>query len=257
MTHNPLTTLLDQRQLWRGRHSLPPGQEGRGTGFATLDSLLHQGGWPLAGSTELLCDQLGIGELWLLLPALHELVGEGPIAWLNPPCLPSPHALAQHGLPPERQLLVRPPRLDQQLWAAEEILRSGACSAMLSWFSAQTLQNRQLRRLHLAAQEGQCWHIHFRPSAAQEEVSPTPLRLSLAAAEQGLRIRILKQSGGAAGQALTLPRPAALYYQQRPVSAWPTVAVPSKTRRKRLTLLAPLTAPAASPLPGKPLCHIN
>lgn len=242
VSNHALNTLLDKRHLWRGRHVLPPSTEGVSTGFSELDTHLHLGGWPVVGSTEILSQQLGIGELWLLLPALAQRSQEGAVVWINPPCLPSPQALEQQGLAAHRQLLIRPSQLSEQLWAAEECLRSGACSAVLSWFTTQILPDKQLRRLHLAAQEGRSWHIHFRPEQIAQQVSPAPLRLQLRPAPQALDIEILKQRGGPAGQRLTLRRHAELYYQQRPPAQWPTAHHSAKTTRdtRRLPLLAPL-----------------
>ncbi|WP_373095529.1 translesion DNA synthesis-associated protein ImuA [Zhongshania sp.] len=222
MKNHSLNQLLDERKLWRGqqlRRSVAAGDR-LSTGFSTLDSALHIGGWPRSGSTELL-GEYGIGELWLLLPALREHLTDRPMAWLNPPYLPYTPALAAQGLAVGRQLLVRPKTLSEQLWAAEELLRSGAYAAVLSWFSEPDLNDRQLRRLHIAALEGQCWHLHFRPASLAQQISPAPLRLNLSAVKQALQINIIKQQGGHVGQQLQLARPAALYLQQSCAVTWP------------------------------------
>lgn len=260
MSDQAINHLLDKRHLWRGKHVLTPSREGLATGFTELDTRLHLGGWPLTGSTEILSQHLGIGELWLLLPALAQCCQQGTIAWVNPPCLPSPAALAQQGLAAHRQLLIRPDRLPEQLWAAEECLRSGACSAVLSWFSTQNLTDKQLRRLHLAAQEGRCWHIHFRASQLAQQVSPAPLRLLLRPAQRALAIDILKQRGGPAGQQLQLVRPAALYYQQRAPGQWPrahhTGSNPQQTQRLPLIGVSALY-PQVSPVHSERQTGVN
>lgn len=222
MKNHSLSQLLDERKLWRGQQLRPKTAEldGVATGFSALDSALHLGGWPLCGSTELL-SEYGIGELWLLIPALREHMASRAIAWLNPPFIPYIPALAQQGLTVEKQLLVRPKSLADQLWAAEELLRSGAYAAVLSWFSHADLNDRQLRRLHIAALEGQCWHLHFRPPSLAQQISPAPLRLTLHPSKQALYINIIKQQGGHAGQQLQLGRPAALYLQQRSTTRLP------------------------------------
>ncbi|QJX01728.1 hypothetical protein HML84_03840 [Alcanivorax sp. IO_7] len=89
--------------------SLPPGhlagrdldgaaRGGRPTGFAGLDRLLSQGGWPAQGLVELLCPLPCPPLLHLLLPAL---AGDQPGARLiaNPPERPSALALARAGVP--------------------------------------------------------------------------------------------------------------------------------------------------------------
>ena len=223
MKNHSLNQLLDERKLWRGQQlrRSAAASDRLSTGFSALDNALHTGGWPRSGSTELL-GEYGIGELWFLLPALREHLADRPMAWLNPPYLPHAPALAAQGLAVNKQLLVRPKTLADQLWAAEELLRSGAYSAVLSWFNEPNLNDRQLRRLHIAALEGQCWHLHFRPASLAQQISPAPLRLNLCAAQQALQINIIKQQGGHAGQQLQLARPAALYLQQSAAVTWPT-----------------------------------
>ncbi|MBW2941986.1 translesion DNA synthesis-associated protein ImuA [Zhongshania aquimaris] len=222
MKNHSLNQLLDERKLWRGQQLRPrmAASDSCCTGFKALDAALHSGGWPRSGSTELL-GEYGIGELWLLMPTLRERSAARPICWLNPPYLPYPPALAQQGIAANRQLLVRPKNVNDQLWAAEELLRSGAYAAVLTWFAKTNLNDRQLRRLHIAALEGECWHLHFRPAALAQQISPAPLRLQLHTAKQALDIQIMKQQGGHAGQQLQLARPAALYLQQSPASNWP------------------------------------
>ena len=222
MKNHSLNQLLDERKLWRGQQLRPrmAVNDRCCTGFKALDTALHSGGWPQSGSTELLGEH-GIGELWLLIPALREHSVTRPICWLNPPYLPYTPALAQQGIAVDRQLLVRPNSLNDQLWAAEELLRSGAYAAVLTWFTQANLNDRQLRRLHIAALEGQCWHLHFRPAALARQISPAPLRIQLHADQQALHIQIMKQQGGHAGQQLQLARPAALYLQQSAASSWP------------------------------------
>ncbi|MFT6578969.1 MAG: cell division inhibitor SulA [Zhongshania sp.] len=237
MKNHSLKQLLDERKLWRGQQLRPRAAAGDRicTGFSALDTALHAGGWPASGSTELL-GEYGIGELWLLMPALREHLSDRAMAWLNPPYLPYAPALAEQGLPANKLLLVRPKTLADQLWATEELLRSGAYAAVLSWFSKANLNDRQLRRLHIAAQEGHCWHIHFRPADLVQQISPAPLRLKLSAANQALQIHIIKQQGGHAGQQIRLERPSALYLQQTAATSWPVYSAQQEPQIQRQTL---------------------
>ncbi len=243
MKNHSLEQLLNERKLWRGQQlrSSATASDRLSTGFSALDSALHTGGWPRSGSTELL-GEYGIGELWLLMPGLCEQLADRSIAWLNPPYIPYTPALAEQGLPANRQLLVSPKTFADQLWATEELLRSGAYAAVLSWFSKTDLNDRQLRRLHIAALDGQCWHVHFRPASLAKQISPAPLRLHLSAAKQALQIDIIKQPGGHAGQQLQLARPAVLYLQQSAATTWPvyssTSAAQSQAALRKISLLA-------------------
>lgn len=266
MSDRHLTQLLNERQLWRARgNGAPPSRRavdrGMSTGFSELDQALHLGGWPRNGSTELFCSQFGGGELELLWPGLKTRCHQRPALWLNPPLLPFAPAIEQQGLNSLQHYLLHINIAKEQLWAAEEALRSGAFSCLLSWFSSSSLQDRQLRRLHLAAQEGDCWHLHFRDSASRQQSSPAPLRLLLQPSLNYLDIHIFKQSGGHSGQQLRLPRSANLLWQQQPASTWPVYRPAPRRRLSLVTLAAPhggtsagqrLSAPPRSFPPGNP-----
>ncbi len=213
--------LLRDPRVWRGATSHAPQPDRIASGHAELDRALHSGGWPAAGSTELLCAHSGGGELSLLMPALAPLSQQRRLAWLNPPYLPYAPALLAQGLAPSACLVVQVKGLREQLWAAEQLLRSGAFASVLTWFDRPNLADRDLRRLQLAAREGPCWHLHFRPLAAAQQCSPAPLRLCLEADGDALALHILKQPGGRSGQRLRLPRDPRLLFQQQPVDQWP------------------------------------
>ena len=238
-----LSTLLQHPMLWRG--NLPSRvKAATGTGFIALDKQLHQGGWPVIGSSEILLDQNGIGELSLLLPGLAQLSRERRIGWLSPPCIPYAPALKAAGLNPEHCLLIEASSDRERLWAAEQMLTSGALAAVMTWF-ARTPTDRDLRRLHLAAQQGHCWHIHFRPSQYARNSSPAPLRMQLRPDNNSLQITLCKQPGGWSGQTLNLPRAEQLTTRQQSGPRWPYY--PSR-RQRRPTQTRLTNAPAESPL---------
>ncbi len=165
------------------------------TGFAPLDAVLPGGGWPVGAITELMPDAQGIGELSLLLPALAQLSRAGRyVAWIAPPCLPYPPALARHGLALERLLLVQTHDTQALFWATEQALRCPAIGAVLAWPAA--LDDRRVRRLQLAAEAGGGCGLLYRPPAAAQQPSPAALRLRLRALDAGLRIEIQKARGG-------------------------------------------------------------
>jgi cell division inhibitor SulA len=197
----PLEDLLRHRHLWRATDGLAEERGTIATGFEALDAELAGHGWPRDGLTELLGDVRGVGELRLLLPALARLSQRRArwIAWIAPPWVPYAPALAAAGVDVDRVLLVHPKTHQDQLWATEQALRSGTCSAVLSWPDPRHLRHADLRRLQLAAREGDAWGVLFRPAAAAETASPAELRVALDPADgdpERLALRLLKRRGG-------------------------------------------------------------
>jgi hypothetical protein len=181
--------------LWRGDALSRAEVPGLATGFSALDEVLPGGGWPVGALSEILIPCSGIGEIRLCLPALARLVAAGrPVFWISPPFLPYAPALSRAGLDPDRLLIVRPPHARDTTWVAEQVLRSGACGAMLTWL--HTPDFARLRRLQLAAEAGQGWGVIFRPVEEGALSSPAPLRLILEPGRKGLAVRILKRRGG-------------------------------------------------------------
>jgi cell division inhibitor SulA/protein ImuA len=165
------------------------------TGHAELDAALPGGGWPCGAITELMPETAGIGELSLVLPALAQLARAGKyLAWIAPPYVPYPQALVQRGLALEQLLLIRTADTTATLWAAEQLLRCTHIGAVLAWPAA--LDDRQVRRLQLAAEAGGGCGLIYRPGSAAAASSPAALRLRLQAAPRGLVIHIQKSRGG-------------------------------------------------------------
>ena len=195
-----LDQLLQHPHLWRATAQRDFSRSGLSTGFATLDGALEQAGWPQDGLIELLSDQQGIGELRTLLPTLKTLTQNEDrwVAWVAPPHLLSAPALEAAGLRLDRLLLIHPKTPQEQLWAMEQALKSGTCSALLGWLDPRHVTPQVLRRLQLAARSGGTLAFLFRPEAAAQEASPAELRLRLEAGEnaQEVRLQILKRRGG-------------------------------------------------------------
>jgi hypothetical protein len=218
-----IDSLLQHPGLWRGKRPAQVEDGGIPTGFSALDALLPGGGWPLGALTEILPAREGIGALRLAMPALARLSHEGRwLAWIAPPYIPYAPALAGHGVQLSRVLLVHPrtssalrvtsrelppesgapnsqhatrnAQLDS-LWAIEQALRSGTCGAVLAWPTSE--DERSLRRLQLAAEEGRSWGLLFRDPRCAALSSPAALRLAVAPApDDGLAVHILKRRGG-------------------------------------------------------------
>lgn len=197
--------------LWRGFERAPARLPGVPTGFAALDALLPGGGWPRGALAELIPERAGIGEFSLLLPALAQLTGTGRWAALvAPPHIPYAPALAVAGIALERLLVVRC-AASAAPWAVEQMLRSRAFDLVAAWPASPG--DRALRRLQLAAEEGECAAVLYAPPAAAAQASPAALRLRLAPTPGGLAVHVLKRRGGAVDEAVvvdTLPSSAVM-----------------------------------------------
>ena len=192
-----LQELLAHPSVWRGRSraAIPT----LSTGFAALDAGLPGGGWPRHGLVEILTPQPGVGELYLLLPALAALSRLSPArwcTWVSPPYEPFAPALEAQGVATDRMLLVR---THLPLWAHEQALKSGACEAALAWLPRAS--PRAIRRLQLAAEQGRALGVLYRSQRFASEASPAMLRLLLEPTvregRQGARVSLIKSRGGA------------------------------------------------------------
>ena len=191
-----LARLLEHPAIWRGRSAAPV--ESLPTGFGALDPCLPGGGWPRTGLVEILVSRFGVGELYLLFPALAALTRR-PLArwcvWITPPLEPYAPALAAHGAALERMLVVRAP---EALWAFEQTLGSGASDIALAW-AVRNPSSRAVRRLQLAAERGRTLGVLFRPRRAARESSAAVLRMVVEPKAGGARVTLLKSRGGARG----------------------------------------------------------
>ncbi|WP_444886932.1 translesion DNA synthesis-associated protein ImuA [Microbulbifer sp. JMSA008] len=182
-----------------------PQNAGTTTGFTSLDALLKYCGWPHGSTTELLVAQANSNALSLLLPLLAELTQKGEmVALIKPPFTPCARTLIQYGVQLEQLLLVHPRDKRDCLWAIEQSLQSGGCSAVLSWQGEQAISYRELQRLQQSAEKNGCLHFHFRPQSEAPQPSPATLRLQLHSKPEKLALRLLKQVGGPSGQHLRL-----------------------------------------------------
>lgn len=200
-----LETLLKLPNTWQASRG-PRLRSSIASGYEALDKALHLGGWPQAATSEILLPTPGIGEMGVLLPALQRLQQQmGWLALINAPWLPFAKGFQQQGIDSRQLLLIKTNNLKELLWAADQCLSSGLCSAVLTWANGHSLQNHNLRRLQQAAASGQCWHILFREQQARQQASPSALRVSIQPTAEGqVQIEVLKQRGGWSGQQLVL-----------------------------------------------------
>lgn len=174
------------------------------SGFVELDAALPGGGWQSGTLVELMPDATGMGELRLLMPALARFTRENRhVALIEPPWIPFAPALVQHGIRLERLIVVRARQATDALWALEQTLRCSSFGAALAWPMA--LQDREIRRLQLAAEAGRSTGFLYRPPAAALQASPAALRIRLRAQSQGrLDLEILKCRGEHSGRRISL-----------------------------------------------------
>jgi hypothetical protein len=206
-----LARLLEHPAIWRGRSAARA--EVLPTGCAAFDACLPGGGWPRTGLIEILVSRFGVGELYLLFPALAALTRR-PAArwcvWVAPPLEPYAPALSAHGAALERMLVVRlsrqrrnpqrgrPSGQQESLWAFEQTLGSGASDIALAW-ATRSPRARAIRRLQLAAERGKSLGVLFRPLRAARESSAAVLRVTVEPIADGARVTLLKSRGGARG----------------------------------------------------------
>ena len=213
--HHRLEQLLEDPHIWRAsdaareqacaEQTLQP----VATGFSALNAELPEGGWPGQGLMELLCPYWGTGEIPLLSPAMAQLSQQGRWrVWVSPPWQPYAPGLIHSGIQTEQIIIVRSRSDRDALWAMEECLQSGQCSAVLGW--PRNILPQQLKRLHLAAQKGDSLCIMMREEKHAQQPSPAPLRIQLGPLQQGLSLRILKRRGSWASDWLRLPLPECL-----------------------------------------------
>ena len=212
--------------VWRASQMGASKSRATPCGYPTLDRELPNGGWPASVLIELLLSQNGIGELRLLAPTLAQLTQAGKtVILLAPPHIPFAPALSELGLDLQHVLLIQTDKPMDRIWAVEQALKSASFGALLCWLPQARPDH--LRRLQLAAGNGEGLCFVFRPAAAQRESSPAPLRIVCRASScGGMAVDIVKRRGPVFGQPLllTLPLPAAL---TKPFARRTALAVPS------------------------------
>lgn len=233
--------------LWRAGSLAQVEGRALATGYDALNIELPGGGWPLGGVIELLYPKSGIGECRLLRPALSTLCsGAGRIALVGSPYLPNAVRLVGWDFSPEQIVWVRADKSADQLWAAEQILRSQAFGGVLIWLNQ--VRPGALRRLQVLAQAGESAIWVFRPAQALRESSPAVLRLGLEpAGADSLSIRFHKRRGPLRESPLLLPLADPLRAGRASVRPLPVQPVePFVMDPATAELLAALSSPSSS-----------
>ena len=118
---------------------------------------------------------------------------DGWLLLVAPPWIPYAPALVARGIRLSKLVVVDTRSDKDTLWAAEQSLRAGNCSAVLAWPAA--INERSLRRLQLAAEEGGSFGAIFGAAARAAPSSPAPLRMQLGMRQNRLTVRIIKRRG--------------------------------------------------------------
>jgi protein ImuA len=245
---SPLDDVRLQGRLWRGSSLGAAADPAVPSGFAALDAELPGGGWPLRAVTELLTPQPGVLEWRLLAPALRGWwAGQAlpspaavpgrrlrpatatlrPLLLINPPHRPHLPGLQALGLPPSALIWVSAATPAQQLWAAEQAIKSRV--AVLAWLPEA--RPEQIRRLQVGALSSDVPAFLVRPQRVGQQSSAAPLRLLVKPGEGWtLDVHLLKRRGPAHEGWLTLP-------------AVPGAIEPLLTAARRHAVPAPPPAP--------------
>ncbi|PAU38535.1 recombinase RecA [Vibrio coralliilyticus] len=183
--------LKKKQWLWQGNHT-PESRDHHPTGFELLDQKL-EGGFPIHGVVELQTTP-GIGELRLLLPHLKNSSQGRLSVFIQPPGHLSAQSLTAEGLDLNHILLLYPKTDNEALWAAEQCLKSGACSNVLLWHSG--LEVHHARRLQVASETGNCLSFLFKTEQRSLFSLPVSLSMTLLPHSLGIEITITKRKGG-------------------------------------------------------------
>lgn len=189
--------------LWRASQLARASAHTARAGWSALEADLPARGWPLGSMIELLAQHPGIGEIRMLHPALSADDDSRPIVLIQPPHTPQFAAWDGWGGDVSRLVWIRTQHACDALWAAVQVLRSGAFAGVLLWQA--TVRTPDLRRLHLAAQAGDTLFAMIRPASFSGQASPAPLRLALHPAHGGLDVDIFKRRGRLPEAPLRIP----------------------------------------------------
>ena len=149
-------------------------------------------------------------------------------------------------------VVLRPEGRSERLWSLEQILRSGSCGCLVGWLEqdSSAAMYASLRRLQIAARNAAGPVFLFRKPHAGSALSPAALRIHLEQAPAGLKLRILKQRGGRAGQEVLIRRPSQLLARRVLPELLPAcVSGGTQEQQTDQNILPGIRPPAAPTLP--------
>ncbi|WP_435275114.1 SulA-like leucine-rich domain-containing protein [Psychrobium sp. nBUS_13] len=137
------------------------------SGIDYIDQSLTHGGWQSQTINEVISADSINEQLDILLPTLIKLSEQGRwIVLVGAPKIGLKSLLESNGIDTSRVLLVHPKDQVDALWAMEQALMSGNSSAVLGW--PGEIDNRDLKRLQLAAKRTSALTFLFKPTASTQ-----------------------------------------------------------------------------------------
>ncbi len=195
--HNP--------QIWLGNEPRAEDKNGLPTGYPSLDAILPERGWPKNALIEMVTPHWGFGELQLLLPLMRSITQQKRwMLWVSPPYVPYAPALASAGVDTDYLVTIdSKTSCKDAMWSVEKALQSENCGLVMAWLDS--LPNAVIRRLQLAASEGQTSGVLFRNHAVKN--SPAALQLRLKHTSQGVNAHVIKARGANHFRSATISLP--------------------------------------------------
>jgi protein ImuA len=128
-------------------------------------------------------------------PALRAIVAAGRnVVVVGPPKTPHLPGLRHSGIDEKHLVWVRADTPAERLWCTEQLVKSGACGALVAWLPQA--RPEQIRRLQVCAQACEGPVFLFRPAAAQHEASAASLRvMATFALDWEIQVHVLKRRG--------------------------------------------------------------
>jgi protein ImuA len=165
-----------EQAIWRGCDLGAQAGDVVSSGFEALDAELPGGGWPCQSIAEVLSPQPSVLEWRVIGPALRAIVAAGrTVVVVGPPKTPHLPGLRHSGIDEKHLVWVQADTPSERLWCTEQLVKSGACGALVAWLPQA--RPEQIRRLQVCAQACEGPVFLFRPAAAQHEASAASLRV--------------------------------------------------------------------------------
>ena len=206
MINSQLQELLQNNpQIWLGDQARAETTSGLPTGYPALDAILPERGWPRNALVEMVTPEWGFGELQLLLPLMRSVTGQKRwMLWVAPPYIPYAPALADAGVDINYLVTIdTKTSCKDAMWSVEKALQSASCGLVMAWLDC--LPNNVIRRLQLAAHEGQTSGVLFRRHDMKN--SPAALQLRLKHTSQGIHAHVIKARGANRYRSATINLP--------------------------------------------------
>ena len=132
------------------------------TGLAPLDAVLPSGGLPCGAITEILSDTPGVGAMSLAMRFAARRSAQRVVVFVDTLADFHPPAVRPFNLAMSRLVVLRTTGERDALWAVDQSLRCPGVAAVIAPLTG--IDQRQSRRLQLAAESSGCTGLILRPS---------------------------------------------------------------------------------------------